>query len=67
MIRGSTDPRAVLHRALQLPTVADAMAEALMSHDDCCGMHQAALLILELGKLSEVQFLLNWAAGLYDA
>lgn len=46
--------------------LADAVAEALMMHKHSCVARRAAEAYLVTLGVTEVQYLLNWAAGAYD-
>lgn len=46
--------------------LADAVAEAMLAHDECCGMRSAAALLLDVAGVEFEQFLINWMAGAYD-
>lgn len=46
--------------------LADAVAEALMMHKHSCVARRAAEAHLVTLGVTEVQYLLNWAAGAYD-
>lgn len=47
--------------------IADSLAEALIAHQDCCGLRGSALLVLEMLDLPEAAFLHRWAAGEWGA
>jgi hypothetical protein len=64
------DERARLRKVLAagMPShIADSLAEALIAHQDCCGLRSAALAILEMLELTEASFLQRWAAGEWGA